>query len=98
MRRGVADLHRRAEVSQNANERYWDALSTADDSTRFREITRELEKPQRHQGRPVRALHPFQEDDHRLLQAVNHGEFTINGFATETCTCCCTALPIPKRH
>lgn len=28
----------------------------------------------------MRALHPFQEDDHGLLEAVNHGEFTINGF------------------
>ncbi len=30
MRRGVADMHRRCEVSQKANERYWDALSTVD--------------------------------------------------------------------
>ena len=35
MRRGVADMHRRCEVSQKANERYWDALSTVDDSTRL---------------------------------------------------------------
>ncbi len=80
MRRGVADLHRRAEVSQKANERYWDALSTVDDSTRFGELTLPLEKPCQFQGRRVRALHPFQTDDHRLLQAVNHGEFTVNGF------------------
>jgi len=80
MRRGVADLHRRAQVSQKANERYWDALSTVDDSTRFRELTRDLEQPCRDKGRPVRALHPFQTDDHRLLEAVNHGEFTINGL------------------
>jgi hypothetical protein len=37
MRRGVADLHRRAEVSQKANERYLNALSTVDDSTRLSE-------------------------------------------------------------
>ena len=80
MRRGVADLHRRAEVSQKANERYWDALSTVDDSTRFCELTRDLEKRRRYKDRSVRALHPFQADDHRLLEAVNHGEFTINGF------------------
>lgn len=80
MRRGVADLHRRAEVSQKANERYWDALSTVDDSTRFGELTLPLEQPCHYQGRRVRALHPFQTDDQRLLQAVHHGEFTINGF------------------
>lgn len=79
-RRGVADLHRRAEVSQKANERYWNALSTVDDSTRFCEFTRDLEQPCQYQGRRVRALHPFQADDHRLLKAVNHGEFAINGL------------------
>jgi hypothetical protein len=80
MRRGVADLHRRCEVSQKANERYWDALSTVDDSTRFSELTRDLERHCSYQGRRVRALHPFQEDDHQLLLAVNRGEFTINGL------------------
>jgi hypothetical protein len=40
MRRGVADMHRRAEVSQKAHERYWDALSTVDGSTRCSEFTR----------------------------------------------------------
>ncbi len=35
MRRGVADTHRRCEVSQESNKRYWDALSKVDDSTRF---------------------------------------------------------------
>jgi hypothetical protein len=80
LRRGVADLHRRAEVSQRANERYWNALSTVDDSTRFREFTRNLEQPCQYGGRRVRALHPFQADDHSLLQAVNRGEFAINGL------------------
>jgi len=80
MRRGVADLHRRAQVSQRANERYCDALSTVDDSTRFREFTRALEQPCQDRGRRVRALHLFQADDHQLLQAVNRGEFVLNGF------------------
>jgi hypothetical protein len=80
MRRGVADMHRRAEVSQKANERYWDALSTVDDSTRFSEFTRALEQPCQYQQRRVRALHPFQADDHQLLQAVNRGEFALNGL------------------
>jgi hypothetical protein len=80
MRRGVADLHRRAEVSQKANERYWDALRTVDDSTRFSEFTRTLERPCQYQGRRVRALHLFQADDHQLLQAIHRGEFALNGF------------------
>jgi hypothetical protein len=33
MRRGIADLHRRAEVSQQVNNRYLNALASTDDST-----------------------------------------------------------------
>lgn len=51
-----------------------------DDSTRFSEFTRALEQPCQYQGRRVRALRLFQADDHQLLQAINHGEFTINGL------------------
>jgi hypothetical protein len=80
MRRGVADLHRRAEISQKANERYLEALSTVDDSTQFSEFTRTLEQPCQYRGRRVRALHLFRTEDHQLLQAVNRGEFTIRGF------------------
>jgi hypothetical protein len=80
MRRGVADLFRRAEVSQKINERFYDALATVDDSTRFSEFTRTLEQPCQFKGRRVRALHLFREDDHRLLEAVNHGEFMMRGL------------------
>jgi len=80
MRRGVADLHRRTEVSQKANERYLNALSTVDDSTRLSELIRKLEKPCRFGKQRVRALHPFSAEDHALLLAVNRGEFAINGL------------------
>ena len=33
LRKGVADLHRRAELSQRSNDNYLDALSVVDDST-----------------------------------------------------------------
>ena len=53
MRRGVADMRRRAAVSQKANERSLDALSTVDDSTRFSEFTLDLEQPCQYRGRRV---------------------------------------------
>jgi len=80
MRRGIADLHRRSEVSQNANDRYLNALSQLDDSTRLQELIDPLEQPAQWKGKRVRALHPFQGDDNLLLKAVNHGEFVINGL------------------
>ena len=79
MRLGVADLHRRSQVSQKANDRYLDAFANLDDTTRFSELIRPLEQPCHYHGRRVRALRPFQPDDFALLVAVQRGEFAING-------------------
>jgi hypothetical protein len=80
MARGLADLHRRAEVSQKALDCYCDALAAVDDSTTLEQLTSRLEQRVRWHGKPVRALHPFDPSDHALLRAVNHGEFAINGL------------------
>jgi hypothetical protein len=80
MRRGLMDLHCRAEVSQKALDCYCDALAAVDDSTTLQELTSRLEKRVRWQGKPVRALHPFEPQDHALLTAVSRGEFAIHGL------------------
>ena len=72
MRRGVADLYRRAEVSQKAGERYLDAFASVNDSTR-------LEQHTYWKGKRVRGLRLFGADSD-LLAAVSRGEFSINGF------------------
>jgi hypothetical protein len=80
MRRGVADLHRRAQISQKTNERYLNAFATVDDATRFAELIQPLEQPRMYRNRRVRALRPFDQEDYRLLEAVQRGEFAINGL------------------
>jgi len=80
MRRGIADLHRRADVSRAATERYLDALASVDDDTTLEELLRQLGRPTHWHGRRVRALHPLAPDDSALLAAVSRGEFTLNGF------------------
>jgi len=80
MRKGIADLHRRAEVSQSANERYLNALASVDGSARLLELVGPIEKPTSWNGKRVRALHPFQEQDRLLLEAISRGEFLINGL------------------
>jgi hypothetical protein len=80
MRKGIADLHRRAEVSQKANDRYLNALAGWDDSATLQELVGRIEQPVTFHGRRLRALHPFDEQDRLLLESVNRGEFTINGF------------------
>jgi hypothetical protein len=80
LRAGVADLHRRAEVSEQALDRYCTALASVDDTATLRELTQSIEKPVRWKGRKLRALHPFEAGDLELLTAVNRGEFAINGL------------------
>jgi hypothetical protein len=80
MRKGVADLHRRAEVSQAANDRYLQALASVEDTTSLGELAARLCRPVRYQGRRVRALNPHAPEDSALLGAISRGEFTLNGL------------------
>lgn len=80
LRKGVADLHRRAEVSQRANVAYLDALAAVDDETPIADIFDEVGKPALYHGRRVRALRIGQVEDVDLLEAISHGEFTTAGF------------------
>jgi hypothetical protein len=84
MRKGIADLHRRAEVSQKANDRLLNALASVDDSKNVEETDpgpSETYPGERRNGntRRVRGLSPWGQDK-ELFSAVNHGEFLINGF------------------
>jgi hypothetical protein len=79
MRKGIADLHRRVEVSQKANERLLDALASVDDSRSIEELASAIQKPTTWAGRRLRALQPWAED-HQLLAGILHGDFLINGF------------------
>jgi hypothetical protein len=80
LRKGVADLHRRAQVSQQSNERYLEALAAVDHPETLQETTGPVCQPKTWQGRRVRGLQPFGEHDRQLLQALNRGEFAIHGF------------------
>jgi hypothetical protein len=80
LRKGVADIYRRAQVCQAANERYLDALATADDESTLAELAKSVCRTVTVNGRRHRALNPLAEDDAHLLETVHRGEFTIHGF------------------
>ena len=80
LRKGVADLHRRAQVSEAANRRYLQALAHVQDTTSLGALTEKLCRPAIWKGQRVRALNPYAPEDLALLQAVARGEFTLNGF------------------
>jgi hypothetical protein len=79
LRRGVADLHRRAQVSQGANERYLHALSAVDDATPCSRLFDAVARPVIDRGRRFRALRIGDADDLALLEAISRGEFAIAG-------------------
>ena len=83
LRKGVADLHRRVELSQSANERYAEALAQIDDTTPLEKLAEPLCQRVSWRGRTVRALNPLGPSDAALLKAVNRGEFLINGFSNK---------------
>jgi hypothetical protein len=80
LRKGVVDLHRRAEVSRASNERYAAALASAQCSSPLKDLAEPLCRRTREDGRSVRALNPMGAQDAALLETVNRGEFAINGF------------------
>jgi hypothetical protein len=79
MRKGVADLPRRAEVSDASSRRYLEALAAVSTPLPLKTLTDQLSSPTKWNGKPVRGLNLLGQDA-SLLEAVAGGEFLINGF------------------
>lgn len=80
LRKGVADLHRRAKLSQASNERYLEALATIETGVTLAQATTKISKRTKWKGRSARALNLLSIEDTKLLQVVNRGEYKIAGF------------------
>lgn len=79
LRRGIADVRRRAELSRAANARYLTALSVvglATPSYRLLDRVSQRVKTKRH----YRALRPISPEDASLFQVILHGEHSLQGF------------------
>ncbi len=81
MRKGVADLDRRAEVSHAANNRLAESLATVAEPTTLGDLLKSLGRPVWVDGRrQARALNPLTGADGTLLRALARGEFLLKGF------------------
>jgi hypothetical protein len=80
LRRGVADLWRRAQVSQAANRRYLEALASVTGTTPLCQEAETVCRAVLIHGKRYRALNPWSAQDGVLLEAVSRGEFAINGL------------------
>ena len=91
LRRSVADLYRRAEVSQKANERYLEALAGLEQTERVAEVAEPLcapaQEPRKASAssgkaapRKVRGLRPLSAEDGALLAAVADPRWMVQGL------------------
>jgi hypothetical protein len=80
LRRGVADMYSRAQVSDTINKRYFNALSTLENDEPLKELMTKVTVPAFLNEKRVRALRPFDAQDSKLLSAVSDGAFVINGL------------------
>ena len=80
LRLGVADLWRRGQVSQAANSRYLEALASVTGSTPLYQEAQTVCCPVFVAGKRYRALNPWSPQDGELLEAINRGEFALNGL------------------
>jgi hypothetical protein len=83
LRRNVADLHRRAQVSEAANDRYLEALAGMAEKKTVKELAaplcRRVTEPGT-SGRKARALNPLEATDAALLTAISDPKWMVNGI------------------
>jgi hypothetical protein len=81
MRKGVADLRRRAEVSVSANSRLTESLATVAEPATLGALLESLGRPVVKEGRRLaRPLNPLSGTDGVLLRVVASGDYLVNGF------------------
>lgn len=80
LRKSLADLHRRALVCEQANQRYLESLASVEESASLAQLSQTVCRPTRLNDRPVRGLNPLNPQDGQLLEAINSGDFLLNGL------------------
>jgi hypothetical protein len=79
LRRGIADMRRRAELSRAANARYLTALSVVGLTTPSYRLLDPVSRRVKSK-RQYRALRPISPEDASLFQVILHGEHSLQGF------------------
>jgi hypothetical protein len=80
MRAGIADLARRADVSQGINDRYLEAMAAADTSTPIGTLAGKITPPVWQRKKRARGLRPWDPEDLKLFRAANDGKWCLQGF------------------
>ena len=67
-------------ICRAANTRYLHALAAVEETQPLNQLVQGLCGPVRSKGRRWRALNPWSAQDGALLEAINRGEFALNGL------------------
>jgi hypothetical protein len=98
LRKSVADLRRRADLSQASNVRYLEALSTIVSETPLSRLTDKLCRPVQLGERRFRGLRPFDPEEAKLLEIVSRGETLISGFRNREVRLALYGAPVDERE
>ena len=80
LRKGIADLSRRAEISNGCNQRYLQALAPVSSAATLGNLANAVSRSITWRGKRVRGLNLFRADDLALLHTIASADFTLNGF------------------
>jgi hypothetical protein len=80
LRRGIADMRRRATLGRAATARYLEGLSVVGDPTPSHHLLDSVSHRVTRHGRRYRPLRPISPDEAPLFQTILHGEFALQGF------------------
>lgn len=80
MRKGVADLHRRCEISDKCNDRYGEAVCSLNTGDTFIEVVEDCSNRIVKNGKRYRALNLWNLEDYKMLQYLAKGELAISGL------------------
>lgn len=83
LRRGIADMRRRADLGRAATARYLDALSVVGDPTPSHRLLDPVSQRVTRAGRPYRPLRPISPDEAPLFTTILRGEFALQGFQNQ---------------
>ncbi|HET9530118.1 MAG TPA: hypothetical protein VFQ92_07190, partial [Blastocatellia bacterium] len=84
MRKGIADINRRVEVSRAANSRYLDSLAVVGEPKPSRKVFDEVSRRVEVNGRKYRPLRPITAEESELFRVVLKGENQIQGIRNAT--------------
>jgi len=80
LRKGIADIRRRVQLSRAANERYLQALAVVGEPTPSYKLLDQVSKPVIRGQQKLRALRPISPEDSRLFKVLLDGKFALQGF------------------